>query len=202
MLCRLIVVPSWRVTEISQIILVLLDSRCPILHYPPSLSNYLAGRKVILVLTKVDISGPVRVQQWVDYVKRHYPGSRVVQVESYAEKKAQEDHEGRKQYEPSIPLQFRAALIDAIKDVHSELLEPPQRIASDPDRLKNWIPSVKRHIDWDSLLQAKGSKVGTAVGGATDPRPKSPDGDNQDGDNFVQEPIYLTIGLIGLPSTQ
>ncbi|KAF8913137.1 hypothetical protein CPB84DRAFT_1760427 [Gymnopilus junonius] len=190
----------WRVAEISQIILLLLDSRCPILHYPPSLSNYLADQKVILVLTKVDISGPVRVQHWLDYIKRRHPGSRVVQVESYAEKEGQVDHTGRKQYEPCIPLQFRAALIDAIKDAHSELLEPPQRVASKPDRLKDWIPSVKKHIDWDGLLRAKGSKVGIAVGGAAVPLPKSPEGDGQNGNSPIQEPSHLTIGLIGQPN--
>src|SRR6185369_11980830 len=39
----------WRVTEISQILLVLLDSRCPLLHFPPPLQQYLFNRKVILV---------------------------------------------------------------------------------------------------------------------------------------------------------
>ncbi|KDR85475.1 hypothetical protein GALMADRAFT_52603 [Galerina marginata CBS 339.88] len=191
----------WRVTEISQIVLVLLDSRCPILHYPPSLSSYLADRKVILVLTKVDISGPVRVASWIKYIHKHHPNSRVVQVESYLEKEATGDHQGRKQYEPSIPDHFRANLVQIIKEVHAELLEPPQKVASNPDRLKKWIPPVKRDIDWYGIMQAKGAKVGLAVGGAAAPRPKSPDDpDGQQENHQPQEPSYLTIGLIGQPN--
>ncbi|PPR02699.1 hypothetical protein CVT26_009802 [Gymnopilus dilepis] len=190
----------WRVTEISQIILVLLDSRCPILHYPDSLSNYLADRKLILVLTKVDISGPLRVNRWLDYFERRYPGVRVVQVESYAEKDNHSEHDNRKRYEPNIPFPFRAALINAIRDVHSELLQPPERIASNADRLKRWVPPVKKDIDWDALLQAAGSRVGTAVGGAMVPQPKSPEGSEQDETAAIHEPSHLTIGLIGQPN--
>jgi len=186
----------WRVAEISQIILILLDSRCPILHHPPSLSNYLADRKVILVLTKVDISGPARVQAWINYINTQHPNSRIVQVESYVEKASTGDHQGRKQYEPHIPDHFRATLIDKIREVHTELLQPPERIANNPERLKSWVPPVKREVDWDGVMAAKGSKVGLAVGGATIPRPKSPE--EQDGQNDKhQEPTHLTIGLIG-----
>jgi ribosome biogenesis GTPase A len=83
----------WRVTEISHIILVLLDSRAPLLHYPPSLVEYLSDRRVILVLTKVDISGAARADAWTRYFNAHYPGLRVVQVESYLEKEASAVHQ-------------------------------------------------------------------------------------------------------------
>uniref|UniRef100_A0A8H8CQF2 Guanine nucleotide-binding protein-like 1 n=1 Tax=Psilocybe cubensis TaxID=181762 RepID=A0A8H8CQF2_PSICU len=191
----------WRVTEISQIILVLLDSRCPVLHYPPSLANYLTGRKVILVLTKVDISGTERVKAWVDYINKNYPNSRIVEVESYAEKQASTDHQGRKHYVPCIPEHFRAKLVRMIKEVHQELLEPPEKVANNPDRLKTWFPPVKREIDWDAVMQAKGSKVGVAVGGAAAPRPISPgETEQQESSNHHQEPNFLTIGLIGQPN--
>ena len=79
-------------TEISQIILILLDSRCPTLHLPPALSAYLAGvsnaprLRTILVLTKVDIAGPDRAAAWTRYLTARHPGVRVVHVESYTEK--------------------------------------------------------------------------------------------------------------------
>ncbi|KAF8167611.1 hypothetical protein B0H34DRAFT_23959 [Crassisporium funariophilum] len=197
----------WRVTEISQIILVLLDSRCPILHYPPSLASYLAGRQVILVLTKVDIAGSARVEAWTKYIHERYPKSRIVQVESYIEKEARVDHQGRKQYEPSIPEHFRARLVEVIKQVHAELLEPPEKVKNNPNWLKNWVPIVKREIDWEGVLKAGGSKLGSVVGGPAVPRPKSVDEqqeqtDQTDHPNNGQhkEPEYLTIGLIGQPN--
>ncbi|CAA7265899.1 unnamed protein product [Cyclocybe aegerita] len=190
----------WRVSEISQIILVLLDSRCPILHFPPSLAAYLADRKVILVLTKADITGTARVDAWIKYIHDNYPNLRVVQVESYTEKEASSEQQGRALYEPFIPEHFRSKLVQVIKEVHEELLEPPERVKSHPDRLKNWIPPVKRVIDWDGVLQAKGSKVGLTVGGAAVPRPQSPEGEQSEDTDHRQEPSYLTVGLIGQPN--
>lgn len=194
----------WRVTEISQIILVLLDSRCPLLHYPPTLASYLQDRKVILVLTKVDISGSARVAAWTEYLQAHYPNSRIVQVESYIEREGLAD-QGHKLYEPHLPPQFRERLVNEIKEVHAELLDPPERVKSNPDRLKHWISPVKREVDWDAVLHAKGDNVGLAVGGATAPKSKAPeldeDEDEQPSDlETRQEPTHLTIGLIGQPN--
>ena len=189
----------WRVTEISQIILVLLDSRCPVLHLPPSLATYLGDRKTILVLTKVDISGHVRAQAWIKYFQEHHPNSRIVQVESYIERDVIGD-QGPKLYEPHLPASFRETLVNAIKEVHAELMEPPEDVKQNPERLKNWFPPVKREIDWESVLSPKDEKVGLSVGGAAVPRPKSPEDVQGESDEQHQEPTHLTIGLIGQPN--
>ncbi|KAG5635100.1 hypothetical protein H0H81_012442 [Sphagnurus paluster] len=195
----------WRVTEISQILLVLLDSRCPLLHFPPSLSVYLSNHKVILVLTKVDISGPERVSAWEEYFHQKYPLMRVVQVESYVVKEESAGHQGRTLYAPHLPQSFRERLVVAIREAHAEMLLPPEKIRDNPDRLKYWKPSVKCDIDWEGVLNARSSKVGTTVGGSAIPLSgKTDDGD--DGkepreEKFERkEPTFLTIGLIGQPN--
>ncbi|KAI0931779.1 hypothetical protein AcW2_000590 [Taiwanofungus camphoratus] len=193
----------WRVTEISQIILILLDSRCPLLHYPPSLSSYLssfpstARTRTILVLTKVDISGPVRAEAWTKYLLTRYPGIRVVQVESYTEK---DGKIGRKAFEPYLPSTFRQMFVNALQEAHSELLEPPERVREDPEKLKKWKPPVKR-VDWNLVLQAQGGQVGQVVGGAIVPRsPVVGDEDEGPGNDDEEEPDFLTVGLIGQPN--
>lgn len=186
----------WRVTEMSQIILVLLDSRCPLLHFPPSLAAYLAGCKVILVLTKVDIAGPVRVAAWMNYFRAHYPDILIVQVESYLEKEATTVHQGRKQYEPHLPGNLRQRLIDAIKVAHSEMLQPPEKVAKNPNWSKKWIPPVKRDIDWNIVLNAIGDQVGTAT---PKTKPKDDEADEKLDNN--QESDVLTIGLLGYKLT-
>lgn len=176
------------------------------LHYPPSLAAYLADRKVILVLTKVDISGSDRVEVWTKYIHENYPNTHVVQVESYIEKEEGTLHQGHKQYEPNIPEHFKAKLVQAIREVHSELLEPPQKVKNNPSWLKTWIPTVKRDIDWEGVLKAGGSKSGTIVGGPAAPRPnateppndQASDGQSDSSEHQRQEPEYLTIGLIGM----
>ncbi|KAJ7727816.1 hypothetical protein DFH07DRAFT_757553 [Mycena maculata] len=184
----------WRVTEISQIILVLLDSRAPLLHYPPSLATYLSDRRVILVLTKVDISGPIRADAWTRYFNTHYPRLKVVQVESYIEKETTSVHQvllGRKQHEPHLPESFRHRLVEAIREEHAAMLEPPENVKSNPARLAHWKPPVKREVDWERVMAAEDGKVGTFVGGPAVPH---------EDDASEEEPKFLTIGLIGQPN--
>ncbi|KAG0707473.1 P-loop containing nucleoside triphosphate hydrolase protein [Suillus ampliporus] len=202
----------WRVTEISQILLCLLDSRCPPLHFPPSLESYLATRKakVILVLTKVDIAGPERAEAWTTYLQKRHPGLPIVQVEAYQQKVGEQ---GRPVYESHLPLPFRERLVNAMRQVHEEMLIPPERVRSDEAKLKRWTPPVKREIDWNGLLHAHGKKVGSVVGGAAVPKGKGNEEENADdaqepeqegsdkeGQFERQEPEFLTVGLIGQPN--
>ncbi|TFY59844.1 hypothetical protein EVJ58_g5518, partial [Rhodofomes roseus] len=213
----------WRVTEISQIFLILLDSRCPLLHYPPALSSYLTGlpyasrTRIILVLTKVDIVGPARADAWAAYLRAKYPGTRVVQVESYAElDSAPPPAQGKKKtLEARLPFPFRRTLVGALKDAHEELLTPPEYVRGDPAKLERWKPRVRREVDWTAVLEAEGERVGSVVGGAAAPRPAThphegsvdqegpppaDEGDEERADGDAAETEFLTIGLIGQPN--
>ncbi len=206
----------WRVTEISQIILVLLDSRCPTLHLPPALSSYLSSiphssrLRTILVLTKVDISGPDRAAAWTTYLNTLYPEMRVVRVEAYTEKYPNAGGSSslkKRMYEPHLPSAFRQTLVNALRDTHAELLEPPPAVKNNPDRLATWRPKTKSTVDWDAVIKAHGGQVGTVVGGAAAPKPiKMESGDQGDADDHSEEddsePEFLTIGLIGAFKTQ
>ncbi|EPT01482.1 hypothetical protein FOMPIDRAFT_1161303 [Fomitopsis schrenkii] len=213
----------WRVTEISQIILILLDSRCPLLHYPPALASYLAGlpyasrTRIVLVLTKVDIIGPARADAWTAYLRKKYPGTRVVQVESYAEPTdAPAPVQGHKKIHGAhLPSAFRRTLVEALKDAHEELLTPPEYVRNDAEKLARWRPRVRREVDWTAVLEAEGERVGSVVGGATAPRSgtgtrtdeaqhaqdhDAPRSDGEASSAEFEEPEFLTIGLIGQPN--
>ncbi|KAG2367789.1 hypothetical protein BDR07DRAFT_1271378 [Suillus spraguei] len=201
----------WRVTEISQILLCLLDSRCPPLHFPSSLESYLASRKakIILVLTKVDIAGSDRAEAWTAYLQKQHPGLPIVQVEAYQQKVGEQ---GRPVYESHLPFPFRERLVDAMRQVHEEMLIPPERVRLDEAKLKRWNPPVKREINWNGLLHAHGKKVGSIVGGAAMPKGKDKEdttddaqepeqeGSDDEGQLELQEPEFLTVGLIGQPN--
>ncbi|THH02612.1 hypothetical protein EW026_g288 [Hermanssonia centrifuga] len=197
----------WRVTEISQILLILLDSRCPLLHYPPSLASYLsaphfARKRTILVLTKVDISGPARADAWAHYLTTKYPGLRVVQVESYVEKHVGEGSGARRMYEPYLPSAFRQTLVDALKEAHTELLEPPERIRDAPDKLAAWKPPVRREVDWGALLDARWSSVIKANPNRDIPSAEHCQPVDEQLDQLSEDyedeadPDFLTVGLI------
>lgn len=196
----------WRVNEISNILLVLLDSRCPLLHYPPALASYLSGKAVILVLTKVDITGPVCSDAWVAHLQSLLPGMRVIQVESYTPRQAGENTQDQQQessrdkrhtaLEPRIPLPFREKLVQTLKEVHAELLQPPEKIKNDEEKLKKWKPRVRRDVDWNAVLEAHGGQVGHAVGGSVAPVNAEASEDECE----APEPEHLTVGLIGQPN--
>lgn len=197
---------SWRVTELSQILLILLDSRCPLLHFPPSLQTYLSSPsyKLILVLTKVDISGPERAEAWSKYLTDKFPGVQVVMVESYIPKATVADFDNgevtlakvrRRRYEPHIPHTFKERLVNALKTAHKQSLEPPERVRQDPEKLAKWRPRVKREVDWDALLTA-GASSHAYVSRPTKDAPQNPEGGQED-----EEPEYLTVGLLGTLSS-
>jgi hypothetical protein len=164
-----------------------------------------AGRPFILVLSKVDIIGPVRAAAWSEYLRMRYPLSRVVQIKSYIPKVRDETTQGTKRkYEPALPGEFRSQLVDAIRSVHTELIQPPplphahdeaSKGKKEP-RKRQFTPrlKVKQTINWDAVMQPIGEQVGLAVGGAAVPRPN--DEGNEDDDD-EGEPEFLTIGLIG-----
>lgn len=162
-----------------------------------------------MVLTKVDISGPDRANGWSDYLRRRYPDVRVVHVESYVPKEPGPNEEGtstrKRRFEPQLPETFRERLVQALREVHQELLQPPQLIGGHEAEMKHWKPTVKADVDWTAVLSARGDKVGQAVGGPVAPRQNALESAVEDGEPLeekqeiaeVAERDFLTIGLIG-----
>ncbi|KLO15058.1 P-loop containing nucleoside triphosphate hydrolase protein [Schizopora paradoxa] len=192
----------WRVTEICEILLVLLDSRCPLLHYPPSLQQYLSTfkqpRKVIFILTKTDISGPTRSKAWSTYLSTHYPENSVLLAESYREKRvpAAPGQGQRKHLEPHLPSDLRLELIQALKTAHEELSRPPPGIVNDETKVRAWKPRVKQNIDWDSLTSADSFPIDEEM---TEPDEEA-DFTATVEDDKSKAPNFLSIGLIGQPN--
>lgn len=189
-------------SELSQIILVLLDCRCPPLHFPLSLQNFLSTTKcrVILVLTKVDIVGLERAEAWQRELLKRHPTVRVVMVEAYTVKVAQdgETTTARKtRYRPHMPQNFKERLVEALKETHEELLQPPDYIKSKPERLAKWRPRVKRELNWDAILTAGplNQSAHPIDKGKVKEQDYNAEIDSED-ENF-SEPDFLTVGLIG-----
>jgi len=72
----------WRTLEMSDALLVLADSRNPLLHWPAALHARAAemGVPVVLVLSKADLVPPAAVGAWRAFFARAYPGLAVVAV--------------------------------------------------------------------------------------------------------------------------
>uniref|UniRef100_A0A671SRG0 Guanine nucleotide-binding protein-like 1 n=1 Tax=Sinocyclocheilus anshuiensis TaxID=1608454 RepID=A0A671SRG0_9TELE len=66
----------WRVMEMSDVILLIVDIRHTVLHFPPALYHYITGelkKYIILVLNKVDLCPAPLVLAWKHYLTKQFP---------------------------------------------------------------------------------------------------------------------------------
>lgn len=71
----------WRVLEMSDIILLIVDIRHPVLQFPPAVYHYIAGdlrKQVVLVLNKADLCPPPLVIAWKHYMTSQFPHLHIV----------------------------------------------------------------------------------------------------------------------------
>lgn len=76
----------WRVLEISDIILFIVDVRMASFMFPPSVYRYVndqLGKRLILVLNKVDLVPSTMVLAWKKYFETKYPDISIVLFTSY-----------------------------------------------------------------------------------------------------------------------
>ncbi|KAF8711714.1 P-loop containing nucleoside triphosphate hydrolase protein, partial [Rhizoctonia solani] len=205
----------WRVCELSSILMILLDARCPPLHYPPSLDAYIKAlrpaRQVILVLTKIDIVGEECANTWSAWLKNRYGGNgvQVVGVQSYEQVSYGEGQGTRIKYQPHMPTPLRDSLREALKAAHAALLDPPSKVKEDPGRLAKWRPAVRAEVNWEAIGQESDAKP-VAVSKVPDEEKlealdevDAVPSNDEDDDRFSKEyseDSFLTVGLIGQPN--
>ncbi|KAG0042338.1 Guanine nucleotide-binding-like protein 1, partial [Gryganskiella cystojenkinii] len=76
----------WRVLEISDIIMIIVDIRHPVIHFPPSLYDYVVkdmNRKLVVVFNKVDLVAPNTLFAWTQYFKERFPELHIASFSCY-----------------------------------------------------------------------------------------------------------------------
>ncbi|XP_072316812.1 guanine nucleotide-binding protein-like 1 isoform X3 [Eucyclogobius newberryi] len=71
----------WRVLEMSDVFLLIVDIRHPVLQLSPDLYHYITGtlqKQVVLVLNKVDLCPPPLVMAWKHYLTSQFPHLEIV----------------------------------------------------------------------------------------------------------------------------
>uniref|UniRef100_A0A1E1XRN4 Guanine nucleotide-binding protein-like 1 n=1 Tax=Amblyomma sculptum TaxID=1581419 RepID=A0A1E1XRN4_AMBSC len=77
----------WRVLEMSEIVLLVADIRHPVVHFPPALYIHVTqelGKRLVLVLNKVDLVPDTLTAAWIKFFHERYPGLVVLPFASYA----------------------------------------------------------------------------------------------------------------------
>lgn len=167
-----------------------MDARCPAVHCPPSLRNYLRSlrphREIILVLTKADLVDSEALEGWYTWLKawwidgsvgdeqEHEP--QVVSVSSYDTALLRSERRHR----PHIPTHARIALLEALQIAHARLLSAPDI-------------SVRETVHWDDL-----DKDSAQVVDDTEATQLQSNDSDMSAEARQLEP--LTIGLVGQPN--
>ncbi|XP_061675716.1 guanine nucleotide-binding protein-like 1 isoform X2 [Syngnathoides biaculeatus] len=71
----------WRVLEMSDVVLLIVDIRHPVLQFPPEVYRYITNelkKNVVLVLNKVDLCPPPLVIAWKHYMTSQFPQLHIV----------------------------------------------------------------------------------------------------------------------------
>ncbi|KAK7466005.1 hypothetical protein BaRGS_00037442 [Batillaria attramentaria] len=181
----------WRVTEISDILLLIADIRYPALHLPPSLYRYLRKdlrRDVLVVLNKVDLAPPSLVSAWRAYLTSVFPEAHIVCFSSFP-KPPEESPTGlhKKQRRTAMKPMGPQDLLDVCREVIKDKVD-----------LTSW----QHKLDTENTSTAAPDKH-TDTGDAPDAATTHHDHTAQGFDPGIYQRFrdgILTIGCIGYPN--
>ncbi|KAJ2601223.1 hypothetical protein GGF39_001352 [Coemansia sp. RSA 1721] len=132
----------WRVVEISDILLMVVDIRHPVLHFPPSLYKYVTqttGKPLVVVLNKTDLVTEETVVAWKSYFKREFPAVVLTTFCCYREKIVSSDADT--QDSKLIKKKHRRRVYDTSQV--GELFDACRGVCS-PEKLTL--------VDWDAVI--------------------------------------------------
>jgi len=139
----------WRVLEISDIILLIVDIRYTALHFSPTFYNYCTStlkKDVILVLNKIDLVELELVIAWKNYFKRKFPKLHILLFSSakqikYKQKRSKASKKSPQYYdeieEDQVIKKILAANIYTAQ-AHRQLYECVKNIVKDQVDLSAW----------------------------------------------------------------
>ncbi|TPX60128.1 hypothetical protein PhCBS80983_g01995 [Powellomyces hirtus] len=118
----------WRVVEISDIILFIVDVRHPVLHFPPSLYDYVVkeyGRKLVLVFNKIDLVTAETLHAWTKYFLSRFPKLVIASFSCYSKDEFLKSDEvtalksgGRRSHKSTFRAVGIPDILRACRDVH------------------------------------------------------------------------------------
>ncbi|OQR69437.1 guanine nucleotide-binding protein 1-like [Tropilaelaps mercedesae] len=173
----------WRVLEMSDILLLIADVRYPLVHIPLSLLKYIyeLGKRVIIVLNKVDLVCAELTASWITFLEKEHPGVKVVPFASYAGCKTV-GKRGRGKMRS--PLHSCLALLTAVRSVLGQEL-------CDKVDLSPWETKIREdcEVHVDQADDEGKLEVGEVV-----------DQESVALFSGLQEGLFLTLGMLGHPN--
>jgi len=139
----------WRVLEMSDVLLIIVDIRYPVLMFPPYLYDYVTNKlqkDMILVLNKVDLAPASLVVAWKEYFHIQYPKLHILMFTSYPtyNLRGNINEEGQK-------IRHRKGKLKMAAEGAQKLLEACRNIVGDKVDLSSWHEKIQEemHLEYD-----------------------------------------------------
>lgn len=139
----------WRVLEMSDVILLIVDIRFPALMFPPSLYKYVTGtlkKDMILVLNKVDLAPAPLVLAWQHYFKEKYPELHVLLFTSYPDYNLRFSADVPRK-EGGLQTRRRRGKMRMAAEGAQKLLEACASIVKDQVDLSSWETKIAEEME-------------------------------------------------------
>lgn len=179
----------WRVLEMSDVLLIIVDIRYPVLMFPPYLYHYVTNelqKDMILVLNKVDLAPPALVVAWKEYFHSQYPKLHILMFTSYPTYNLH----GNINNEEGIKKRRRRGKLRMAAEGAQKLLEACKDIVKDKVDLSSWHEKIQEEMHSEYDLDDIDHKDNVTI-------------EKEDTTYFKHEKYkngILTIGCIGTPN--
>nr|XP_034192846.1 guanine nucleotide-binding protein-like 1 [Osmia lignaria] len=179
----------WRVLEMSDVLLIIVDIRYTVLMFPPYLYRHITNelkKDMILVLNKVDLAPPALVVAWKEYFSTMYPKLHILMFTSYPTYNLRgnvSETEGLKQRRRKGKLRMAA-------EGAQKLLDTCKQIVGDNVDLTSWQNKIQEEMQMEFDLDDVSHKDSVTI-------------EKEDTSYFEHERYkngILTIGCIGTPN--
>jgi ribosome biogenesis GTPase A len=140
----------WRVIEISDILLIIVDIRYPVMMFPPYLYNYVTnklGKDMILILNKVDLAPSALVVAWQEYFKIKYPKLHILIFTSYPNYNLR----GNVNKNENLKIKRRKGKLKMAAEGAQKIMETCKDIVKDQVDLTTWSQKIQEemHSEYD-----------------------------------------------------
>ncbi|XP_014216237.1 guanine nucleotide-binding protein-like 1 [Copidosoma floridanum] len=141
----------WRVLEMSDILLIIVDIRYPVMMFPPYLYNHVTnklGKDMILILNKIDLAPAALVVAWQEYFKTKYPKLHILQFTSFPTYNLRENIENE---ETALKSRRKKGKLKMAAEGAKKIMETCKEIVGDQVDLTLWQEKIQEemHSEYD-----------------------------------------------------
>lgn len=147
----------WRVLELSDIVLTIVDARFPTLMFPPSLYHYVTtdlGKGMILVINKVDLVEAEVVLGWKRYFEEKYPSIKVVLFTSYPSYNLRGKHENKQ----GLKIRRRRGRMRMAAEGAQQIYDFCREFCEDEVDLSSWQVKINEERSTSAAMDVDGDE--------------------------------------------